>query len=250
MTADASTDSTTGTFVGSGYDDTFFAGPGTNTYSGSGGWETIAGTPVWNSTLGTDIVDYKLAGSTALTIDLSNAAAQNTGFNTATFKNIEGLAGGSGNDTFTDSGSDNTFEGRGGNDTFNLTHGGHDTLLYNVLAGASANNTGGNGSDIVNGFKVGTWEGTAGTQRLDVHALLVGYSGDGSASYQGGVATLGAGAGNIGNYLQVTQSGANTVISIDRDGSASTYSSATLATLQNVHTDLATLLANHQLTVV
>ncbi|MBK5540631.1 Ig-like domain repeat protein [Pseudomonas sp. TH07] len=250
LTADASTDSTTGTFVGSGYDDTFFAGPGTNTYSGSGGWETIAGTPVWNSTLGTDIVDYKLAGSTALTIDLSNAAAQNTGFNTATFKNIEGLAGGSGNDTFTDSGSDNTFEGRGGNDTFNLTHGGHDTLLYNVLAGASANNTGGNGSDIVNGFKVGTWEGTAGTQRLDVHALLVGYSGDGSASYQGGVATLGAGAGNIGNYLQVTQSGANTVISIDRDGSASTYSSATLATLQNVHTDLATLLANHQLTVV
>ncbi|EPL05345.1 Ig-like domain-containing protein [Pseudomonas sp. CF161] len=250
LTADATADSTTGTFIGTGYDDTFFAGAGTNTYSGSGGWETIAGTPVWSSTGGTDIVDYKLAGSTALTVDLSNTAAQNTGFNSATFKNIEGLAGGSGNDTFTDSGSDNTFEGRGGNDTFNLTHGGHDTLLYNVLAGASANNTGGNGSDIVNGFKVGTWEGTAGTQRLDVHALLVGYSGDGSASYQGGVATLGAGAGNIGNYLQVTQSGANTVISIDRDGSASTYSSATLVTLQNVHTDLATLLANHQLTVV
>jgi len=250
LVADASADSTTGTFVGTGYDDTFFAGAGTNTYSGSGGWETIAGTPVWSSTAGTDIVDYKLAGSTALTIDLSNSAAQNTGFNTATFKSIEGLAGGSGNDTFTDSGTDNTFEGRGGNDTFNLTHGGHDTLLYNVLAGASANNTGGNGSDIVNGFKVGTWEGTAGTQRLDVHALLVGYSGDGSASYQGGVATLGAGAGNIGSYLQVTQSGANTVISIDRDGSGSTYSSATLVTLQNVHTDLATLLANHQLTVV
>ncbi|MFJ7142591.1 Ig-like domain-containing protein [Pseudomonas protegens] len=250
LVAAGTNESTSGTFIGSGYDDTFFAGPGSNTYNGSGGWETLSGSPVWSATGGTDIVDFKLAGSTALSIDLSNSSAQSTGFNTATFKNIEGLAGGSGNDSFTDSASDNSFEGRGGNDTFNLIHGGHDTVLYRVLAGASANNTGGNGSDTVNGFKVGTWEGTPDTQRLDVHELLVGYTGDGSATYQNNVATLGAGAGNIASFLQVTQSGANTVIAMDRDGAGTSYSSATLATLQNVHTDLATLLANHQLTVV
>ncbi len=236
--------------VGTGYNDTFFAQTGTSAYNGGGGTTTVSGVQAWSNTGGLDIVDYKLAGSTALTIDLSNTVMQSTGYNTASFKNIEGIVGGSGNDTFTDSLVDNQFEGRGGNDTFNLTHGGHDTLLYNVLAGASADGTGGNGSDIVNGFKVGTWEGTAGTQRLDVHALLVGYTGDGSASYINNVATINASAGNIGSFLQVTQSGANTVVSIDRDGAGTAYAPTTIATLQNVHTDLATLLANHQLTVV
>ncbi|QZI68267.1 FG-GAP-like repeat-containing protein [Pseudomonas protegens] len=250
LVADATNDSTSATFIGTGYDDTFFAGLGNNTYSGSGGWETVSATPIWSNTGGTDIVDFKLAGSTALTIDLSNSGAQSTGFNTATFKNIEGIAGGSGNDTFTDSSGNNNFEGRGGNDTFNLTHGGHDTLVYHVLAGATADNTAGNGSDTVNGFKVGTWEGTPDTPRLDIHELLVGYTGDGSASYQNNVATLGAGAGNIASFVQVTQSGANTVIAIDRDGSGGANASTTLVTLNNVHTDLATLLANHQLTVV
>ncbi|MGY2297297.1 beta strand repeat-containing protein [Pseudomonas yamanorum] len=241
---------TGGDIIGTGYNDTFFAQTGTSAYNGGGGTTKVSGVQAWSNTDGLDIVDYKLAGSKALTVDLSNTGIQNTGYNTASFNNIEGIAGGSGNDTFTDSLADNQFEGRGGNDTFNLTHGGHDTLLYNVLAGVSADGTGGNGSDIVNGFKVGTWEGTAGTQRLDVHALLVGYTGDGSASYINNVATINASAGNIGSFLQVTQSGANTVVSIDRDGAGTAYDPTAIATLQNVHTDLATLLANHQLTVV
>ncbi|MDF0604699.1 Ig-like domain-containing protein [Neisseriaceae bacterium TC5R-5] len=250
LVATASGDSTTGNFIGTGYNDTFFASAGTNTYNGSGGWDNTSGSNQWSNAGGNNTVDYTLAGSSALTIDLSNSTAQNTGFNTATFTNIHGIAGGAGNDTFTDSSGNDQFEGRGGNDTFNLTHGGHDSLIYNALL-ASA--TGGNGSDIVNGFKVGTWEGTTDTPRIDIHSLLSGVSGFNlatAASYVNGVATLGAGVGNITNYLQVTQSGADTLINIDRDGSGNTYSSTTLLTLHNVHTDLATLLANHQLVVV
>jgi len=251
LTAEASTASNNATagngIVGTGYNDTFFATLGTDKYEGGGGTVTVSGTKEWSNTGGVDIVDYKLAGSTALTIDLSLATAQNTGFGTATFSNIEGIAGGSGADTFTDSAADNVFDGRGGNDTFNLSHGGHDTLLYKLLA---ADGTGGNGSDVVNGFKVGTYEATANADRIDVSKLLVGYTADsdGAAHYINGVATMDAGE-TIGNYLKVTQSGSNTVISIDRDGTGSTYSETVLLTLNNVSTDLETLLANHQIVV-
>lgn len=140
------------------------------------------------------------------------------------------------------------FEGRGGNDTFNLGQGGHDTLLYRVLQ--LADNTGGNGSDSVNGFTMGIWEGTTDAGRLDVHALLTGYAGDGSASYINGVATISSTAGNISDFLRVDNLGGNATISIDRDGTGSTYQSTAIAILNGVTTDLATLLANHQLTVV
>ena len=63
------------------------------------------------------------------------------------------------------------------------------------------------------------------------------------------MATLDASAGNITDYLSVTTEGNNTVIKVDMDGSGSAQSMTTIATLNNVHTDLATLLANHQLIV-
>jgi len=121
--------------------------------------------------------------------------------------------------------------------------------LYKLLDSSDA--TGGNGSDTINGFTVGTWEGTANSDRLDLSDLLQsgGYTGTGSASYVNGVATLDASAGNITDYLSVTTEGNNTVIKVDMDGSGSAQSMTTIATLTNVHTDLATLLANHQLIV-
>ncbi|UUT23016.1 Ig-like domain-containing protein [Pseudomonas sp. T8] len=233
--------------VGTGYNDTFFATLGNDKYEGGGGTVTVSGTKVWSSTAGIDIVDYKLAGSTSLTIDLSVTTAQNTGFGTATFSNIEGIAGGSGADTFTDNASDNVFEGRGGNDTFNLINGGKDTLLYKLVANDAV---GGNGSDVVNGFTIGTYEATPNADRIDVSKLLVGYTADadGPAHYINGVATIDAGD-TIGNYLSVTNSGGNTIISIDRDGTGSTFSATPIVTLNNVTTDLETLLANHQVVV-
>ncbi|AVF34397.1 Ig-like domain-containing protein [Rahnella sikkimica] len=248
LTADAATGGTSGTITGTGYNDTFIAESGTYVYNGSGGWSTTSDHATWSATGGEDIVDYRNATS-GITVDLSSSNAQNTGFNTSTFRNIEGIAGSNFDDTITGSSGDNVFNGRGGNDTFNLGNGGHDTLLYKLINSADA--TGGNGSDTINGFTVGTWEGTANSDRLDLSELLQsgGYTGTGSASYVNGVATLNASAGNITDYLSVTTEGNNTVIKIDMDGSGSAQSMTTIATLTNVHTDLATLLANHQLIV-
>nr|WP_072254902.1 type I secretion C-terminal target domain-containing protein [Enterobacter hormaechei] len=40
----------------------------------------------------------------------------------------------------------------------------------------------------------------------------------------------------MGNYVSVSQSGNNTVISIDRDGTGAAYTKSTLVTLDNVQT--------------
>ncbi|MCP2233761.1 Ig-like domain-containing protein [Erwinia aphidicola] len=248
LTADAANGGTSGTLTGTGYNDTFIAESGTYVYNGGGGWSSSSDHATWSATGGQDIVDFKNATS-GVTVDLSSSSAQNTGFNTATFKDIEGIAGSNYDDVITGSAGNNVFEGRGGNDTFNLGKGGHDTLLYKLLDSSDA--TGGNGVDTINGFKVGTWEGTANTDRLDLSDLLQssGYSGTADASYVNGVATLGSGVGNLANYLSVTTEGNNTVIKVDLDGSGTAQSMTTIATLTNVHTDLATLLANHQLVV-
>ncbi len=245
LSAEATAGNNAGTFVGTGYNDTFYASAGNDSYNGSGGSVFVSGARTWHNTGGMDIVD--MSGSTAVTVNLSTTTAQATGYGNDTLTNIEGLIGGTAADTFTDSASDNQFEGRGGNDTCNLTNGGHDALLYTLL---SATADGGNGADTVNGFKIGTWEATANSDRIDLKALLTGYTADanGAAHYINGVATMDAGE-TIGNYLTVSQSGSNTILSIDRDGSGSTYASTQLLTLNNVTTDLEKLMANHQIVV-
>ncbi|HFN7080595.1 TPA: Ig-like domain-containing protein, partial [Escherichia coli] len=249
LSAEAGTASNNGKFVSTGYNDTFFATAGTDTYDGSGGWVYSSGTGTWLANGGMDVVDFRLS-TVGVTANLSSTAAQATGFNTSTFTNIEGISGSNFNDTLTGSSGDNQLEGRGGNDTLNIGNGGHDTLLYKLLNASDA--TGGNGSDVVNGFTVGTWEGTADTDRIDIRELLQGsgYTGNGKASYVNGVATLDAQAGNIGDFVKVTQSGSDTIVQIDRDGTGGNFATANVVTLTGVHTDLATLLANHQLMVV
>ncbi len=249
LSAEAGTASNNGKFVGTGYNDTFFATAGTDTYDGSGGWVYSSGTGTWLANGGMDVVDFRLS-TVGVTANLSSTTAQATGFNTSTFTNIEGISGSNFNDTLTGSSGDNQLEGRGGNDTLNIGNGGHDTLLYKLLNASDA--TGGNGSDVVNGFTVGTWEGTADTDRIDIRELLQGsgYTGNGKASYVNGVATLDAQAGNIGDFVKVTQSGSDTIVQIDRDGTGGTFAATNVVTLTGVHTDLATLMANHQLMVV
>ncbi|EEW5183831.1 Ig-like domain-containing protein [Escherichia coli] len=222
LSAEAGTASNNGKFVGTGYNDTFFATAGTDTYDGSGGWVYSSGTGTWLANGGMDVVDFRLS-TVGVTANLSSTAAQATGFNTSTFTNIEGISGSNFNDILTGSSGDNQLEGRGGND-----------------------------SDVVNGFTVGTWEGTADTDRIDIRELLQGsgYTGNGKASYVNGVATLDAQAGNIGDFVKVTQSGSDTIVQIDRDGTGGTFATTNVVTLTGVHTDLATLLANHQLMVV
>jgi VCBS repeat-containing protein len=101
-----------------------------------------------------------------------------------------------------------------------------DTLVYHLLNSSDA--TGGNGADTWNNFSL-----TQG-DKINVHDLLTGWNGSQST---------------LGNYLNVTTSGNNTVISIDRDGTGSTYHSTTLVTLENTHTTLDELVQqNHIIT--
>lgn len=99
-----------------------------------------------------------------------------------------------------------------------------DTLIFNLLSGSDA--TGGNGNDEWTNFNLAQGD------KIDISKLLTGW--DHQAS-------------TLGNFVQVTTSGANTVISIDRDGTGSTYHSTTLVTLDNVHTTLNELLQNNHI---
>lgn len=101
-----------------------------------------------------------------------------------------------------------------------------DTLVYHVLAGGANDGTGGNGADVWKNFSLAQGD------QINVHDLLVGWNGQ---------------ASTLGNYLSVATVGNNTVISIDRDGSAGTFHSTTLVTLENVHTTLDELIQNNHI---
>ncbi|ELW8651202.1 BapA prefix-like domain-containing protein [Salmonella enterica] len=99
-----------------------------------------------------------------------------------------------------------------------------DTLIYHLLNGADA--TGGNGADRWQNFS------TAQGDKIDIHELLTGWD------HQ---------AATLGNFVQVHTSGANTVISVDRDGVGSAFKSTDLVTLENVQLTLNDLLQNNHL---
>ncbi|MBS7442560.1 BapA/Bap/LapF family large adhesin [Enterobacter sp. 120016] len=94
-----------------------------------------------------------------------------------------------------------------------------DTLIYQVLNSTVGNATGGNVSSTAGDH----WTGFSLAQgdKIDIGDLLVGWNGS---------------ASTLGNYLHVTNSNGNTVISIDRDGTGSTYTNTTLVTLDGVQT--------------
>lgn len=94
-----------------------------------------------------------------------------------------------------------------------------DTLIYQVLNNTVGNATGENVSSTAGDH----WTGFSLAQgdKIDISDLLVGWNGS---------------ASTLGNYLHVTNSNGNTVISIDRDGAGSTYTNTTLVTLDGVQT--------------
>jgi len=232
--------------VGTGYNDTFFATAGEHIYNGGGGWTVSENDRYWEVNGGMDIVDFKLAGSQSVTVNLKISSYQNTGFGTARFVNIEGIYGSEGNDTFTDGAGDNIFNGRGGDDTYNLFNGGLNTLLFETMDENDA--LGGNGHDTVNGFHVTDYIESAASDRIDISDLLAVYTpdADGAAHYVDGIAVINEGD-NITDYLSVKYEGGNTVLYVDRDGSGDGFEATAFLTLSDVHVDLATLLANNQI---
>ncbi|KGB93325.1 hypothetical protein DM43_341 [Burkholderia cepacia] len=156
------------------------------------------------------------------------------------------LRGGAGNDTLNGGNGNDILIGGAGNDT--LTGGaGTDVFLWEVVG---ADNTGGNGQDVITDFQLASGPNDMSGDKIDLSKLLVGYTADadGPAHYVDGVPTIDAGD-TIGQFLSVTNVGADTVISIDRDGAGTAFGSETLVTLNNVTTNLETLLANQQIIV-
>jgi len=111
-----------------------------------------------------------------------------------------------------------------GNDTYNSGVNGHifvqDQAILQYYLIDLNDPTGGNGSDVVNGFIVGNINTNANADKIDLTDLL-------SAT-----------TGNHGDHVSVTTSGANTLVSVDLKGDGNF---ATVLTLNNVHTTLAAL---------
>jgi Ca2+-binding RTX toxin-like protein len=107
------------TLTGNGLNNVLKGGDGDDTLDGGMGSDTLDG-GAGNNTL-------KFSSSTAATVDLSNAAAQNTGYGTDLLIGIRNLEGGSGADVFTGDSANNKLVGNGGNDTLK-GGGGDDTL--------------------------------------------------------------------------------------------------------------------------
>ncbi len=110
------------------------------------------------------------------------------------------------------------------NDVINGTAYG-DTLIYQVLNNTVGNATAGNNTgDHWTNFSISQGD------KIDIGDLLVGWNGQ---------------ASTLGNYVHVTTSGNNTVISIDRDGTGTTYTNTTLVTLDGVQSSYDELVNQH-----
>ncbi|WP_337023665.1 MULTISPECIES: Ig-like domain-containing protein [unclassified Pantoea] len=121
--------------------------------------------------------------------------------------------------TITGTAGADTITGGAYNDTI-TTGAGADTLVYHLLA--SADSTGGNGHDTWTDFNVAQGD------KIDISNLLIGWNDSTS---------------NINDFVKVDHtSDGNTVLSIDRDGSGTGYSSTQLITLEGVNVSLEELL--------
>ena len=120
------------------------------------------------------------------------------------------ITGTAGADALTSSAYDDTL----------TTGAGADTLVYHLLNSADA--VGGNGHDSWTDFSV------ADGDKIDVSSLLVGWNDNSS---------------NVNDFVKVDHTAdGNTVLSIDRDGAGTAYSSTQLVTLEGVNVSLEELL--------
>jgi Ca2+-binding RTX toxin-like protein len=143
-------------FAGGGGGDSFVGGPGSHSLDGGAG---------------TDKLDYSAAPA-AVIIDLGAGTASNGFRGTDTFKNVETLISGGGNDTFAGGPGSHTFDAGAGFDTLDYTGAGAAVVLtvatgtvtngfggtdafqnFESYVGGSGNDTltGGGGADVLNG---------------------------------------------------------------------------------------------------
>lgn len=197
---------------GGGGNDSYYVDSNGDVLTDTSGIETVFADGVdW--TLGTGFEKLTLLGVG------NNDGAGNTLANTITGNDgSNSLFGGSGNDTLIGGLGSDILEGGIGTDR--LTGGGDSDTFY-----FAATNQ---GADTITDFQQGI-----GGDAIDISDILIGYN------------------GNVSEFVQITQSGGNTIVKVDANGLVGGSSWVTIATLTGVNlgTDEATVLGNGNLIV-
>lgn len=234
---------------GSG-NDSLYGGKGNDTLNGEDGDDTLIvdgdGVDILNGGLGYDSLNLNMFSATAnLTVNYTSTTLPGTISNGTTFSEIEslGMATGKGNDTINVTAANfASMWGYDGNDSI-TTGAGNDWLGgdkgNDTLKGGDGNDTliGGLGSDILTGesgndkfvfdsFSEGGDTITDFNLSGDVISLTKLFQ---SLRYTGGSNAIADG------YLRWIQSGSNTLVQIDTDGSAALVGFSTLVTLNSVN---------------
>ena len=173
------------------------AGNGNDWVEGGLGNDTLIGGA------GIDTVAFN-SSTTGVTVNLATLTPQNTGAGTDLITGFENLSGSAFADFLLGNSGDNVIQGRGGSD--NLIGGlGADIFVFDT-SGLGA-------SDTVLDFNISQ------NDKLDISDLLFGYDPLSSA---------------IEDFVSFTTSGYNSIMSVDRDGAGTSYSSQAIANLSGV----------------
>jgi Ca2+-binding RTX toxin-like protein len=208
--------------TGSAYNDTLKGNALNNIIAGG------IGTNVIDGSTGTDTVSYSWA-ITGVTVDMSLTTSQSTGVSSDRFLNVENLTGSNYSDTLKGNALANVIDGGVNNDT--LYGGASNDTLY----GGAGNDTlySDAGSDILNGgagvdtfvfLKASAFTGTDTIQDflvsdgdvLNISDILDFYT----------ITDL-----NIADFVKLTVSGVNSVMTVDQDGAGSAFTFQNIATL-------------------
>lgn len=219
-TVSSGTDTVSGfeNILGSAFNDTLTGNSSANVIEGGAGNDTM------NGSGGIDTVSYSSAAS-AVTVNLATTTGQNTlGAGTDTLSSFEWLIGSGFNDTLTGSTAANNIYGGAGNDT--ISGGSGNDILYGG-AGTDTLTGGANADTFV--FEAAsafanqdtiTDFSTANADKIDLHDILD--------------SVFDPVQNAISDFVNFTNSGANSIMSIDQDGAGTTYGFVNVATLNGV----------------
>lgn len=239
--------------TGNSLNNTLIGNSGNNTLDGGAGNDAMqggAGDDVYivdsasdsvseNASEGTDLVLVSVT-YTISDVDVENLTLTGTGnVNGTGNASANVLTGNSGNNVLSGMNGDDILFGGGGNDS--LSGGNGNDTLY---GGAGTDTlTGGANTDIFvfdldsyGSIDIVTDFSTAQGDALDIRDLLDGYD---------------SGTDDITEWVRISNSGSNSTVEVDRDGSGSTYGWTQIATLNGVTglTDEAALVASNNLLV-
>jgi Ca2+-binding RTX toxin-like protein len=206
-------------FWGLGGADTLNGGDGNDTLRGGAGNDTISGGN------GVDLIDFSdatgaLSGASAFTLSSGGAGSFNAsaaGLGTDSYSGLEGVIGTSFNDTITGNISNNIIRGGSGADTM-TGNGDSDTFAWS--------NNDASAVDTITDFSAAAL--ASGGDVLDISDLLSGFTNATASS-----------------FVDLRESGGNTIVAVDRDGTGSGYQFQDIAVLQGATgLNLASLLTN------